>query len=677
MHFEVLSILSKQNSISMKSKTDFEPVDKPRIKSEVTYPDFVADYDSCSIKIEEAKIVKQDNDDFEKTTHHFSVEKKVVDIIEMKTEHSVDTSPVEEPDSLSSNKTYSTLHSVKDEQWDEINQVKTENGLVVEVKSEIPETVNSTELENMDTLMLNEEFDIKYEHEDLTWDSAQMNKWNREQKDIQIEEEKQLFSCYNCNYTDDCKKGLIVHVKKNNCHLESNLGKLPSASRKQYRLNVCIKCNEVFKRKALLVDHMVRKHAEYTASASSKIYQCKWCDLIFVDTRQLTRHMLTHNNAKASDPHICKHCNTSFKKRQSLFDHILKKHPDFSETVSSKIYECTHCAFKTTVGSHLTRHIATHTTQKPFECMNCNASYKNKLCLDHHIVRKHPKFVASVSHKIHECTYCEYKTTYAHALAMHMMRHTGAKFPCTNCDSSFTSKRSLDNHTLHEHPEFTAYMSHKIHKCTHCEYKTTRAGDLTTHAMRHTGAKFTCTKCDASFTSKRSLDNHTLHEHPEFTGSVTHKIRKCTHCEYKTTFFHRLATHLRKHAGPLTCSECDASFTIKRSLDNHILQKHPEFIALVSHRIHECTHCEFKTTVGQSLARHIMEHTGDKFTCSTCDASFRSKLGLDNHVLQKHPEFTASVSHKIRECTHCEYKTIYMRNLTMHMTKHTGDTFPS
>ncbi|CAH2021936.1 unnamed protein product [Acanthoscelides obtectus] len=66
-----------------------------------------------------------------------------------------------------------TLQSVKDEHWDGVNQVKMENQLVVSVKSETPEaeqTVNNTKLENMDTLMLSEEFDIKYECEDAIFD---------------------------------------------------------------------------------------------------------------------------------------------------------------------------------------------------------------------------------------------------------------------------------------------------------------------------------------------------------------------------------------------------------------------------------------------------------------------------------------------------------------------------
>ncbi|CAH1997132.1 unnamed protein product [Acanthoscelides obtectus] len=67
----------------------------------------------------------------------------------------------------------STLQSVKDEHWDGVNQVKMENQLVVSVKSEKPEaeqTVKNTKIENMDTLMLNEEFDIKCECEDAIFD---------------------------------------------------------------------------------------------------------------------------------------------------------------------------------------------------------------------------------------------------------------------------------------------------------------------------------------------------------------------------------------------------------------------------------------------------------------------------------------------------------------------------
>ncbi|CAH1980884.1 unnamed protein product [Acanthoscelides obtectus] len=227
------------------------------------------------------------------------------------------------------------------------------------------------------------------------------------------------------------------------------------------------------------------------------------------------------------------------------------------------------------------------------------------------------------------------------------------------CNASFFEKMSLDNHILHKHPELTASVSSKIHECTHCEYKTTYVQCLARHIMRHTGAELACTKCVASFTTKRSLDNHILQKHPELTASVSSKIHECTHCEYQTTYVHYLAKHIMKHnKAKLTCTRCDESFTFRSSLNNHILQKHRD--ALLS-----------QDTSKNHLAEYVVKEKPIEIQCSKCDMPFTDQKVLDNHILQKHPELATTVSSKIHECKYCKYKTTHEWCLARHMIKHT------
>ncbi|CAH2016846.1 unnamed protein product [Acanthoscelides obtectus] len=555
---------------------------------------------------------------------------------------------------------------------DTVNQMKME--FQESEKLEEKPDLRSTNLENMDALGLHHEFDIKTESDqddrhDSASDSVQIKiKREKEQRNPPIEEGKQSFSCYICNYTSHCKKGLIGHIKRNNCYLRSNLGKSRSVSRKQY-LYRCIKCRKVFKSKTSLDNHLVKKHVGSIALVPSKIHECTFCDFKTAYKRPLNSHMLKHTTKLR----ICKHCNTSFKTERSLFGHISKRHPNFSGTVSSKIYECMHCPHKQIARSNFIRHLARHDTRTTFKCNNCDASFNTKRRLENHVIQKHPKFESSVSCKIHKCTHCEYKTIYKDYLVSHMMKHTGAKLKCTKCDKSFTTIRTLDDHILRKHPEFTTSVSRKIHRCTHCEYKTIYKGHLVSHMMKHTGAKLKCTKCDKSFTATLSLDDHILREHPDVAASVSRKIHKCTHCEYKTIYKEYLVSHMMKHTGSkLKCTKCDASFTTIRPLDNHIWRKHPEFTTSVSRKLHKCTHCEYKTTYKGYLVSHMMKHTGAKHKCTKCNASFTTTLALDEHILRKHPEFTTSVSRKIHKCTHCEYKTTFQHCLPRHMMKHTG-----
>ncbi|CAH1983462.1 unnamed protein product [Acanthoscelides obtectus] len=704
----------------MKPKTDLKPDDELCIKSEEAYPDYVSDYDSVrdercdgidQAKMENRFVVKSEKPELKPNVNSIMFES----VDTLMPNEGVDIKSEYHENALSD----LTWHSIKIEEklepgieadWsaDSFGQMKME----LQESEEKPH-MSITHFENMDALGLNEEFDIKTESDQSdrvvsAYDSAQIRKkGKRKQKYSQIEKGKKMFSCYICNYMSHHKQDLIVH-SKSNCHLGSSLKESRSASRKRYRINkfFCGKCNEVFKNKTVLDNHVVKRHIGFAASVSSKLHECTICNFKTVYKSHLTRHTLIHSSF--SDLYICKHCKTSFKKKQSLFDHILKKHPDFRGTVSGKIYECMHCDFKKTSRTDFIKHMAKHNTKKTLRlekhsefalacthceyktthatelaehltkhtgdtlsCTKCDGSFLRKQSLYHHILQKHPEIAASVSSKIHECTRCEYKTTYSHYIASHMMKHSGAKYPCMKCNSSFLSKHSLDNHILQRHPEITASVTHKIHECTHCEYKTTRARDLAGHNMKHTGVRYTCATCDASFTTKLWLDNHILQRHPECTASGSRKIHECTHCEYKSLQKKQLSIHMMKHAATkLTCPKCVASFTTKLWLDNHLLQKHPECTDSVSHKICECTHCEYKTTFAHCLAAHITKHTGAKLTCTKCDASFAFKQSLGDHILQKHPELTASVSSKVHECKHCQYKTTQKSKFTDHARKH-------
>ncbi|CAH1983465.1 unnamed protein product [Acanthoscelides obtectus] len=499
-----------------------------------------------------------------------------------------------------------------------------------------------------------------------------------------------LRKCTQCEYE-------TVHRKTFNRHMMIHTGnKFP-----------CPNCDVSFTSKISLDNHILKKHPEFTASLSCKIYKCTQCQYKTTYRADLPRHVIKHTGNK------CTKCDESFTTRQSLNNHILQKHPEFTALVSQKIHKCTYCQYKTTYAKHLVEHMMSHTAK--LMCAKCDASFKTKIWLDNHILQKHPECTASVSFKIHKCTRCEYKTTQTRSLAdhmtkhtgiklpltkkrpaftasvprkvhkctlcqyrttykslltIHMMKHTGARLTCTKCDATFTNKQLLDNHILQKHPEFHASVSHKIHKCTSCQYKTTYTRYLDRHMMKHS-AKLACTKCDATFTSKQWFENHMLQKHPEVTIAVSHKIHKCTDCEYKSLQKHQLTMHMMKHTGAkLTCPKCDASYLTKHTLDNHIVQNHPEVITYVSRKIHECTYCEYKSVQKLQLTVHMMKHTGDKFTCTKCDASFTFKRSLDNHIIQKHPESAGSLSRKIHKCTHCDYKTIHAQRMTKHKAKH-------
>nr|CAH7767229.1 unnamed protein product [Callosobruchus chinensis] len=394
----------------------------------------------------------------------------------------------------------------------------------------------------------------------------------------------QFHECGKCTFktaiANDLNKHLLKHPEKN------------------YKYNTCTHCDVTFKRKTFLDNHLIKKHLNFISSVTNKIHKCTKCS--YKTTRQIT-----------------------------LNEHILRTHPNFIAFITSKIHECTLCAFKTTRSDcfkdHLLKHPEANTNYKFRTCAHCNVAFKKKVSLDNHMLNKHPNFISSVTHKIHKCTECNYRTTMSNHLKRHLLKHTETPtnhklWTCTLCSAGFNSKRSLDDHILRNHPHSIAFVTYKIHECTLCTFKTTRSDWFQKHLLKHPGTIsnykfFTCRHCNTTFKTKTLLDNHVIKKHPNSTSSVTNKIHRCTECNYKTTKSTDLKKHSLKHTEIpdtrllSTCAFCPAGFKSKRSLDQHIVKKHPNSIASVTEKILKCRKCTYKTTISSHLKSHLLNHS--------------------------------------------------------------------
>ncbi|CAH1964656.1 unnamed protein product [Acanthoscelides obtectus] len=458
---------------------------------------------------------------------------------------------------------------------------------------------------------------------------------------------------------------------------------------------ICPQCNMTFIQKKTLDDHIVKNHPDSISSVTFKIHNCPKCEFKTVVKVAFENHLLKHpDTASEYKFSNCEHCDQSFKTKIALHDHILKKHPSFSETVSSKVHACKKCDFKTTIRKYLSRHLLKHPESsdnyKFSVCPECNMTFRSKMSLDDHILKKHPKFIEYVTSKIHACSQCDYRTTVSSHLSIHLVKHpeTASSFKfvnCVHCDGAFNSKQLLDDHIVKKHVEFSSSVTSKIHECRKCSYKTTINSDYNRHILKHPETtidyKFsTCPHCNAALRNRITLDNHILKKHPEFSESVTTQIYKCIQCDFATTFIHHIKKHMLKHETDSpsfqynTCKHCDATFKYRVALDNHILKKHPKFISSVISKIFRCEKCSFKTTMSRCLDRHLLRHPEvsgklKPVSCNHCSATFRSKQGLDDHVIRKHPSFIASITCKIYECKKCNFKTAMHSHLSKHLLK--------
>nr|CAH7715113.1 unnamed protein product [Callosobruchus chinensis] len=279
------------------------------------------------------------------------------------------------------------------------------------------------------------------------------------------------FNCMHCKATFKFKISCDDHVVQKHPEFIKSLTR---------KLHGCSECSYKTAIKSNLSKHV----SQHVVHPSSRKWKCSQCDAIFKSKGALHNHVETHSETASSDEiSKCEHCDATFKCEISLDDHIARKHT----SSSNKLHECT--AVKSKFNKHMTTHIGTASRYK-CTYIDCNAVFKSQDSLDDHVVKKHPYSISSVSTKIYECTECNYKTTLKYKLGKHMLVHPESHSSyelgtCTHCSAVFKSEKALDEHVVREHPKFIKSLERKIYRCTECIYKTVFKYKFERHMSAH------------------------------------------------------------------------------------------------------------------------------------------------------------------------------------------------
>nr|XP_027208122.1 zinc finger protein 572-like [Penaeus vannamei] len=216
-----------------------------------------------------------------------------------------------------------------------------------------------------------------------------------------------------------------------------------------------------------------------------------------------------------------------------------------------KLHKCSYCNYITNKTTNLTRHIHTHTGEKPFSC-----------------------------------PYCSFRATQEDNIKSHIRTHTGEKpYTCLHCPYRSSRKSNLNSHLLTHHPEL---QSHHIDIQTHhpddqalhsddqshhsdvveldSDGERTRWGGDAVRTKKNTGKMHRCSYCNYVTNKTTNLIRH-IHTH---TGE---KPFSCPYCPYRATQENNIKSHIRTHTGekPYKCPHCPYCSSQKSSLRNHIL----------------------------------------------------------------------------------------------------------
>ena len=185
---------------------------------------------------------------------------------------------------------------------------------------------------------------------------------------------------------------------------------------------------------------------------------------------------------------------------------------------------------------------------------------------------------------------------------------------------------------------------------------------------------FQCSQCFIFFHTITAQIDHEIMEHTDlkkhFIINKDQKLFQCGVCEEKFTRQGQLVQHvvtLHSKLEPYTCNHCNASFKGKIELNNHLRSQHQIIHRFQkSKRIFQCKNCRFKSFESADELENHMKTCQKKFECKTCGKKFPVAIKLRQHEM-------IHTGEKPFPCKECPKRFRNKQDLQKHMRTHSGE----
>ncbi|XP_026489368.2 zinc finger protein ZFP2-like [Vanessa tameamea] len=265
-------------------------------------------------------------------------------------------------------------------------------------------------------------------------------------------------------------------------------------------------------------------------------------------------------------------------------------------------------------------------------CLLCSEKIENLNKLKDHLVKVHDKiFYDDIKDHImqfrlkkgdvFDCAMCPSTYETFKMLKQHMNKHY-SNYSCTKCDTSFATKRSLNAHqTTHQEGSFKCDLCDKVFS--------SRTKKQYHEKTKHLGARSisNCPFCDVPFRSYYQRNQHLVKVHN------SEAQYKCNVCNKGYILKSLLMCHIKKNhlmERNCQCTECGYRFFSKKALNAHMIKHTGE-------RKYACEVCHKSYARKYTLREHMRIHNNDRrFKCDVCSTAFVQKCSLKSHLLSHH-----------------------------------------
>jgi len=289
----------------------------------------------------------------------------------------------------------------------------------------------------------------------------------------------------------------------------------------------CFVCGTIFKRKDLLIGHVLTKHADsnHNFAAYLNSYTCDICGKISGTKESCKRHMRTHEMTTSENS--AKSFTEEFKinaikraeaigllnasKELGINDSTICKWRRFLK----KPLKCKFCEKLCLQQVHLREHIEeNHVVNKrklkeknrrmneipdSFECTKCLEKFASEANLNHHIRIRHNILAErGISSSTLSCEICQTTFKKRKNLAEHIrfVHEKEKNFCCEFCPKKFARSAALKTHIADIHEQSGDFA------CRFCAKRYFNLRDFEVHEKKHTGEKpFKCATCGTGWSS--------------------------------------------------------------------------------------------------------------------------------------------------------------------------------